>query len=74
MARRIKENPHWAGTCAGMTMALVYIEPITDNITANINNKEAAPPGIFRGSPKQAGHDALHRATRPGGGSLKFMF
>ena len=48
MERRIKENQHWAGICAGMAMALVYnvIEPITDNITAN--NEEAAPPGISR--------------------------
>ena len=29
MARRIKENQHWAGVCAGMAMAQVYIEPIT---------------------------------------------
>ena len=27
VARRIKERQHWAGICAGMTMALVYIEP-----------------------------------------------
>ena len=57
MARRIKENRHWAGICAGMTMALVYIEPITDNITAN--NKEATPLGISQSPPKQAGHDVL---------------
>ena len=31
MARRIKENRHWAGICVGMTMALVYIEPIKEN-------------------------------------------
>ena len=31
MARRIKENEHWAGVCAGIRMAMgqVYIEPIT---------------------------------------------
>ena len=29
MARRIKQNQHWAGVCAGMAMAQVYIEPIT---------------------------------------------
>ena len=28
MARRMKERQYWAGTCAGMTMALVYIEPL----------------------------------------------
>ena len=57
MARRIKENQHWAGVCAGMAMALVYIELITDNITDN--NTDAAPPGISRGGAKQAGRDAL---------------
>ena len=63
MVRRIKENQHWAGVCAGTAMALVYIEPITDTITAN--NKEAAPQGITQGSPKHAGHDAL--TGGPGG-------
>ena len=29
MARRIKQNQHWAGVCVGMAMAQVYIEPIT---------------------------------------------
>ena len=29
MARRIKQNQHWAEVCAGMAMAQVYIEPIT---------------------------------------------
>ena len=29
MARRIKQNQHWAGVCAGMAMAQVHIEPIT---------------------------------------------
>ena len=28
MARRIKEKQHWVGMCAGMAMALVYIDPI----------------------------------------------
>ena len=28
MARRIKQNQHWAEVCAGMAMAQVYIEPI----------------------------------------------
>ena len=46
MARRIKENQHWAGVCAGMAMALVYIEPITDNMT---NTEDAASPGISGG-------------------------
>jgi hypothetical protein len=26
MARRIKQNQHWAGVCAGMAMAQVYID------------------------------------------------
>ena len=54
MARRIKQNQHWAGVCAGMAMAQVYIEPITLKPGAAVegpaNHREpfkfiAPPPG-----------------------------
>ena len=48
-------------------VALVYIEPITDNMT---NTKDAASPpgpGISRGGPKPAGIDA--RIGPPTGGA-----
>ena len=51
----------------GMAMALVYIEPITDNMTAS--NTEAATIGTppLRATPKQAGRDALLGAPGAGG-------
>ena len=56
MARRIKQNQHWAGVCAGMAMAQVYIEPITLKSGAAVEGPaDRREPFKFFGPPPGGG-------------------
>ena len=56
MARRIKQNQHWAGVCAGMAMAQVYIEPITLETGAAVEGPaDRREPFKFFGPPPGGG-------------------
>ena len=74
MARRIEENQHWAGVCAGMAMAQVCIEPITATaggaaVKGPANHREpfrgaGPPPGGGRGEGGRHSQDDEEKAKQ----------
>ena len=59
MARRIKQNQHWAEVCAGMAMAQVYIEPITPETGAAVEGPADRREPFKLFGPPPGGGDGL---------------
>jgi len=67
MARRIKQNQHWAEVCAGMAMAQVYIEPITPETGAAVEGPADRREPFKLFGPPPGGGDGLGGGRGEGG-------